>query len=563
MAETGTTIVNTTPTPLAGLVTAVKEMPPQRRFTALIAAAAVGSLLVGALLWGRAPEYKLLYANLSDRDGGAVIQALQQMNVPYKFSEGGGSIQVPAAQVHDVRLRLASQGLPRGGNVGFELMENQKFGLTQFQEQVNYQRALEGELARSIQSLAAVQSARVHLAIPKPSVFLREQQKPSASVLVSLYPGRTLDRAQVAGIMHLVSSSVADLPLASVSVLDQNGALLSAEANGKSSAQQDAQQLAYVHQIEASYIKRIVDILEPMVGRNNVRAQVTADVDFSEIEATAETYKPNQNPAEAVVRSQQMHDSSSVNPQQQGGVPGALTNQPAPAGTAPINTPPGQNTNTQQQQQASTSSRKESTTNYEVDKTVRHTRLPTGSIKRLSAAVVVNHRRVVETPAPAADGAIAAPTVKQVALSPEELEKINALVREAMGFAQARGDSLSIANVPFSEVETAAAADVLPFWQQPDNQAYAIKLGAGALAALVLLVFMLMRRRSRRKKEEAEQVLLAAQAALPNAAGGAALVDKTNGRSEYDEKLKAIRELAKNDPKVVASVVKNWVTKDE
>ena len=193
--------------------------------------AAVIAVMAGIWMWSQTPDYRVLFSNFSDRDGGAIVAALEQQNVPYRFAEGGSAILVPADKVHDIRLKLAAQGLPKGSGVGFELMENQKLGISQFLEQVNFQRALEGELARSIQSLAAVQSARVHLAIPKPSVFLREQQKPSASVLVSLYPGRTLDRAQVAGIMHMVSSSVADLPLASVSVLDQNGALLSAGAD--------------------------------------------------------------------------------------------------------------------------------------------------------------------------------------------------------------------------------------------------------------------------------------------------------------------------------------------
>src|SRR5262245_34403362 len=322
--------------PVPAFVQGFARLPGRNRIALLIAVAAVVAAVLAAVLWSGTSEYRVLFSNLSDRDGGAIVQALGQMNVPYKFSEGGGAILVPANQVHDVRLRLASQGLPRGGTVGFELMENQKFGTTQFQEQVNYQRGLEGELARSIQSLAAVQSARVHLAIPKPSVFLRETQKPSASVLVNLHPGRTLDRAQVAGIQHLVSASVPDLPLKAVSVVDQSGALLSGPAETRPGAQLDPGQLAYVNQLEASYVRRIQDILEPVVGRANVRAQVTTDLDFSESEATAETFKPNQSPQEAAIRSQQTRESASNTPGGPGGVPGALTNQPAPAATAPI-----------------------------------------------------------------------------------------------------------------------------------------------------------------------------------------------------------------------------------
>jgi flagellar M-ring protein FliF len=205
----------------------------QQTFGLMIGIAAILALVAGAWMWGQSSDYRVLYTNLSDRDGGAIITSLQQMNVPYKFTDGGGALLVPAAQVHEMRLRLAGQGLPKGGLVGFELMESQKLGTSQFQEQVNYQRALEGELARSIQALAAVQSARVHLAISKPSVFVREQQKPSASVMLNLHPGRTLDATQVSAIVHLVSSSIPDLPVKNVNIIDQNGNLLTAQVGSE------------------------------------------------------------------------------------------------------------------------------------------------------------------------------------------------------------------------------------------------------------------------------------------------------------------------------------------
>jgi len=200
---------------------------PQQKTGLMIAVAAMVALLAGMWMWGQTPDYRVLYSNLSDRDGGAIIDALQQQNIPYKFSEGGGALLVPANYVHEMRLRLASQGLPKGSLAGFELMENQKFGTSQFLEQVNYQRALEGELGRSMQTLAAVQAARVHLALPKPSVFVKEQQKPSASVVLTLHPGRTLDSGQINGIIHLISSSVPDMSAKNVTVLDQSGSLLS------------------------------------------------------------------------------------------------------------------------------------------------------------------------------------------------------------------------------------------------------------------------------------------------------------------------------------------------
>jgi len=315
------------------------QMSSQQKMGLMLAVSAIVALLAGGWMWTQAPEYKVLFSNISDRDGGAIIASLQQLNVPYKFADGGGAILVPANQVHDVRLKLAAQGLPKGGLVGFELMENQKFGTSQFLEQVNFQRALEGELARSIQALSAVSSARVHLAIPKQSVFVREQQKPSASVLLNLHPGRSLEPQQVNAIIHLISSSVPNLPVKNVTVVDQHGELLSKIDESGANTGLDPGQLKYVQAMEQSYIKRIEAILGPIVGQENVRAQVAADIDFSQSEQTDEIYKPNQNPADSAVRSQQTSESSSVG-QTEGGVPGALSNQPPEPATAPITTQP-------------------------------------------------------------------------------------------------------------------------------------------------------------------------------------------------------------------------------
>lgn len=530
----------------------LRALPPQRLFSLLLGAAALIAILVGVVLWGRAPDYKVLYANLSDHDGGAVVQALEQMNVPYKLSGGGSVVHIPGDQVHEVRLRLASQGLPRGGTVGFELLENQKFGLTQFQEQVNYQRALEGELSRSVQALSAVQSARVHLAMPKPSVFLREQQKPSASVLLNVYPGRTLSPEQVAGIRHLVSSSVPDLPVAAVSVLDQHGKLLSDDDGKRARTQLDEQQLAYTHQVEASYIKRIIDILEPIVGRDNVRAQVTADLDFSESESTDEIYKPNQDPSEASIRSQHTHESMN-RAETTGGVPGTLTNQPVPPATAPITEDPENPANTDQ---PTVNSRRDSTVNYEIDKTVRHTRTPTGTIKRLSAAVVVNYRPSM-SPAPAPDDEGEAVTEPQmVAFTADELAKIEALVKEAMGYTEARGDSLNVANVPFTVVAPPPAEEV-PWWKQPETIELGKELGKNLLigALILIILFGFVRPLLRGKREEPPLV--------PAPAELTAEVDEPMKENKYEELLSSTREIARSDPKMVASVVRNWVGQDE
>ncbi|NMG17453.1 flagellar basal-body MS-ring/collar protein FliF, partial [Aromatoleum bremense] len=298
------------------------ELGQRQKLAAAAAVAFAIAVVVGVWLWSRAPEYAVLFSNLEERDGGAIVAALQQQNVPYRFSPGGGAILIPSQMVHDVRLRLAAQGLPKGGLVGFELMENQKLGVSQFHEQVNFQRALEGELARTIQSIASVASARVHLAIPKQSGFLRDEQKPTASVMVNLHPGRTMDAAQIAGVVHLIASSVPQLANERVSVIDQSGTLLTTRADPLRNAGLDATQLSYVREVEASYIRRIEAILTPIVGAANFKAQVTADVDFNQVEQTAETYKPNPSPDQAI-RSQQSSEQETrqTGPQ---GVPGAL-----------------------------------------------------------------------------------------------------------------------------------------------------------------------------------------------------------------------------------------------
>ena len=528
-------------------------MQDQQKLSLMLVIAAVIALVAGAWMWSQAPDYRVLYTNVSDRDGGAIIAALQQMNVPYKFAEGGGAILVPGTHVHEVRLRLASQGLPKGSLAGFELMENQKLGSSQFLEQVNYQRALEGELARSIQSLSAVQNARVHLAISKPSVFVREQQKPSASVLLNLFPGRSLDPAQVSAIVHLISSSVPDLPVKNVTVVDQGGSLLSTPGNAMANAQLDASQLKYVQELEQNYIKRIEAILTPITGTNNVRAQVTADVDFSQVERAEEIYKPNQQASEAAaVRSQQSTESASGGPQAPGGVPGALSNQPPAQASAPITAAPAAAGNpaagvTGNAAAAASNTRKESTVNYEVDKTIRHIRQPVGGIKRLSVAVVVNYRKQTDTKGKSTHEPLAA----------EEIAKINDLVKEAMGYNKDRGDTLSVANSPFSVSEKEVIPGV-PFWKQPATFELAKEVGKHLLIAAIVLYLLLGVLRPFLAK-------LAQHRAVPVDVleHDAAAAARRTGIASYEQNLQVAKELAAKEPMIVANVVKDWVSGDE
>ncbi len=533
----------------------------------LAAAAAMVAVVAVAVMWARVPEYRVLYSNVSDRDGGEVIAALAQMNVPYRVAEGGTVLMVPADQVYDLRLKLASQGLPKGGAVGFELMDTQKFGISQFAEQVNYQRALAGELARSIQSVGAVQSARVHLAIPRQTVFVREQQKPSASVFVSMYPGRILDAAQVSAIQHLIASSVPELSARNVTIVDQAGNLLTAAGGNDVPTQLDATQLKYVHAVEASYATRIENILKPLVGADNVRAQVAAALDFTRVEETSESFKPNPSPAESSVRSQQTMENTNTAAQAAQGVPGALSNQPPGAATAPL-VAPGQTAQPGGAAPAqATSSQRETITNFEVDKVIRHSQGEVGALRRLSAAVVVNFKRDV-----GADGA-----VSYKPLTDPEIQQINALVRQAMGFNEARGDTVNVVNAPFSGEVLPDGEGVSSPWstfvQDMTTPAGVMQILKYFGAALVVLIVFRILRGTLRDLGRFERVkptvegLPGPGGARPQlagaGAGGEMLAVQDAAAANFDADLKAVKDLAKQEPRLVANVVKDWVGRGE
>ncbi|MDO9237569.1 MAG: flagellar basal-body MS-ring/collar protein FliF [Aquabacterium sp.] len=529
----------------------VLSLPMQRKLMLAGGVIAIVVIFAAMVGWGRDGDYRVLYSNLSDKDGGAIVAQLQQMQTPYKYSEGGGAILVPADKVHDLRLKMASAGLPKGSVVGFELMETQKFGVTQFQERLNFQRGLEGELVRSIQALASVQSARVHLALPNQNGFFREQQKASASVVLTLYAGRTLDRGQIAGIVHLVSSSVPEMSTKAVTIVDQTGTLISAQQNGSDQAGLDAQQLQYVHQIESNYTQRIRDILEPVVGKENLRAQVNADVDFSQIESTAEEYKPNQGQqASASIRSQQTTDQVGQGSATPSGVPGAASNQPPVPATAPINgaSQPLQGSSGSS---SNSSSRREAVTNYEVDKTVRVTRSATGTVKRLNAAVVLNHRTSTD-----AKGKTSTQPISQ-----EELDKLTALVRETIGFDDKRGDSVKVINTPFHVVKE--EPDSTPMWRTPEtvDMIRTLAVPAGLTLAALVVVFGAIRpaiKAAQEAQAEGAQHQLNAvvddQQELPDITEMPQLEGPTT-----DDRLLAARKFALENPAAMANVMRGWM----
>ncbi len=540
----------TAPAPVPGtpqLMQRFNELEQRQKMAGAAALALAISLLVGVWLWSRTPDYAVVFANLEERDGGAIVTALQQQNIPYRFSPGGSAILIPANMVHDVRLRLAAQGLPRGGLVGFEVMENQKLGVSQFLEQVNYQRALEGELSRTIQSIASVASARVHLAIPRQSGFLRDEQKPSASVMVNLYPGRSMESAQVAGIVHLVGSSVPHLAHDRVSVVDQNGNLLTQRADPLRNAGLDASQLAFVREVESGFARRIETILAPLVGRGNFRAQVAADLDFNQVEATAETFKPNPSPDQAI-RSQQTseqvtRDAGAI------GVPGALSNQPPVPATAPIVDPAVPGTVGTEGTEPRNSNRA-ATTNYELDRTIQHTRQAPGQVRRLSVAVVLNHR--TET--------LPNGQTRTVPLSDAEIDRITSLVREAAGLQQERGDTLTVTAAPFA-ADDDIAPEVLPAWRDAEIMDLA-KEGlkyALVLFAVMLVFFGVIRPLVRSVTPEPQKALEPPEPQMLEGDEGVSVTIGDPRHAGFDAKLMHARELARNDPRMVAGLIKDWM----
>lgn len=541
-----------------------------------VGGALVVAALMALLLWAGGPDYRVLYSNLSDNDGGRIIAALEQQGVPYKFAQDGHALLVPADKVYKLRLSLAEQGLPEAGNVGFKIMDKQPFGISQFAEQVNYQRGLQGELANSIEALRPVANARVNLALPKDSLFVRERQPAKATVVLTLRPGRTLGEGQVSAIVHMVASSVRDLAPDNVTVVDQDGRLLT--RNG-ANADLDGTQLDYQHEIEQRYRQRIVDILKPLVGADNVHAQVTAQLDFAKREETDERYAPNQGDNPAAVRSQQVSYSTSNGEGAAGGIPGALTNTPPGAAASPINNPaaatppasaPANGANPPPASAAAQGTgaqvargdvERQSTTNYEVDHSISHVQHHQGAVQRLSVAVVVNYRDQKQK-----DGSL-----KQVPLPAAELKQINDLTREAMGFSAQRGDTLAVVNSAFSAADAGAGED--SFWHRFDwgQLASTAARYLGVLIALLLLYRLVLKPLREHYRKYAGQALAprVAVAAGPDAAADADEPEAAPPRkprrksSTYESSLNDLKDMAKNDPGMVAMIVRNWVKRDE
>lgn len=557
----------------------------------IISGAASVALIAVLLMWAQSPEYRVLYSNLSEADGGRVLGELESRGVPYQFGAGGRALLVPAEKVHTLRLQLAEAGLPKGGAVGFELMEDQAFGISQFAEQINYQRGLEGELARSMESLGPVNRARVHLALAKDSVFVRKREPAKASVVLSLHSGRRLGDGEVTSIVHMVSSSVPGLIAEDVTVVDQNGRLLTQpDSNGLGL---DGTQLDYVSKIEQTYQDRIESILAPILGLGKVKAQVTADVDFSQREETTQTYAPNQPPNEASVRSHQSRVSFQGDDSYVGGIPGALSNTPPGAAPSPIEAPAdgeGGDETAGDDEDASSNAHldQDNVINYELDSSVMHTQHERGKVQRLSVAVVIDYREVAGEAGD--DGAISDAT--SAPLSDEEMAQVESLVRQAMGFSEERGDEVAVVNAAFST--TVQEHYTLAWWENSNNQRALFTLGRYLLVGLAaLLVYLLILRPFIRRATEAPVTndttesgsIINAQVGDDDEAedaktgkgssdgeegdtddqGAAAYENpvRTRALTPYELHMQELRDMATNDPRMVAMIVRNWMDTDD
>lgn len=526
-----------------------------------LAAIPLMALLWALIFWASAPTYRVIYSNLSETDAGAIISELERRAVPYQIAHGGQSISVPADEVYPLRLKLAEQGLPNGGNVDMSLMDDQRFGISQFNEHINFQRGLEGELTRSIESLGPVSRARVHLVMAKQSPFARDRQSASASVVLHLEPGRQLGDGEVSAIMHLVASSVQNLPVEKVTVVDRSGKLLSRPT--RSGDDLDNTQLSYIEEVEKSYVRRIETILTPILGKTNLKAQVTAEVDFSRREETAERYGRNQPPNEAAVRSQQINESYTGDADLARGIPGALSN--SPPYSPPITNGEGgpAEAGTEQTIGSQGSLNRDYLTNYELDRNVEHIQHRRGGVSRLSAAVVVNYK----VGADEEGNPIAVP------LSDEEMESIRSLVNKAIGFSEVRGDEVEVINASFTEIVETVEETI--WWQTPAMYDLAAQLLKYLLVLIVALIlwFKILRPLIRNQKElvEAQKAALI-QSQMPVAEeqedegdsdteGG--LPSFRRKRPAYDHNLKGFRNMAEEDPRLVASVMHSWINEKE
>ena len=545
----------------------IARSPAARQMLLLVAIAAAVALGVAVVLWSRGPNYGLLYAGLDQKDAAAVAQELQAGNTPFQLSADGSSIMAPAADLAGLRLKLASKGLPRGSATSSVMpASDSPFGMSDLAERTRYQQMLESDLSATIGGLQSVRAARVHLAMAKPSAFIRDNREASASVLVTLYPGRQLDASQVAAIVHLVASSVPGLDAREVSVVDQQGQLLTTDPSSPAAVGDDRLRMAT--RIENTYAQRIEELLTPLVGPGRVRAQVYADLDFSQSEKATETYG-HDHPA---LRSEQTSSERRGGGAAGGGIPGALSNQPPSLVAQPTAANPdaGKANPSAAASSATVASgdvSSSATRNFELDRTISHISDPAGRLARLTVAVVLDNKLADKGPATAGSAAGAASA--GVPFTAQELERLTELTKNAVGFDAARGDSVSVVNQPFQRPVAPEALPEPPLWERPGAMDL-IKQGIGVLIALLVAFGLLRpllrgvtRGTSNAKALPAPRPQISVRVAdEPEADGQPARLAGATPALEYEQRIGQARRLVGENSRQVAQVVRNWVSED-
>ncbi|WP_432471979.1 flagellar basal-body MS-ring/collar protein FliF [Amphritea sp. HPY] len=541
-----------------------------RQLGLMVGLAATIAIGFAVVLWSQEPDYRVLYNNVAFADANEIIEQLQFNNIPYKFDASGRAILVPDEKLHQARLRLAAEGFTGDNTVGFELLDKEQgLGTSQFMENARYRRGLEGELARTITSMIAIRKARVHLALPKQSVFVRDQRKPTASVFLELLAGRRLEQNQVAAIANLVASSIPQLASDDVTVVDQKGRLLNTR-EADVDVVLAAKQLEYTRKVEETMLNRVNSILQPVLGLGRFRAEVSTDIDFTSVEQTDEIY----NPELPSLRSEQVLDESTTGQNKASGVPGALSNQPPGASSVPETTADGLDAAGEgvlARQGGPKSARSQATRNYELDRSISYTRHQMGQVRRLSVAVVVDDLSTVNSDSG---------EVTRTPWSQNELDRLTILVRDAVGFSAARGDSVNVVNSPFA-VPEAFVEEEVPIWQQEWVWDIAKQVLAGLF--VLILVFGILRPIMKNLAGAAAQST--DKDAAEGEAGGIgaeleslemadiskdqvtfsgidnALAPTPNETYEYQ--LNAIRSMIAEDPAKVAQAIRQWVVENE
>jgi flagellar M-ring protein FliF len=534
----------------------IADIPGLKQAGLLIGVAAAVAVAIWLVVWSQGQNYSVLYGQLSERESGQVMDALTAAGIEYKLSPSG-AVSVPESKVQEARIRLATQGLPQSDSMGIEMIQKEStLGASSMMESARYQSVLETELARTIVKVQGVQSARVHLALPKPSVFVRDARKATASVLLQLYPGRRLEPGQVAAIVHLVASSVPELAASDVTLVDQSGTLLnSPDENAEQAA--STRQFEYTRKLEESYQQRIIDLLEPIIGPGRVRATVTADMDFTVTEETRENYDPQKT----AVRSEQTSTEQRRGGDGTEGIPGALSNEPPGTAGAPAlagAAAPGAAGAAQSTAAAGgpSSSSQRATRNFEVDRTLSYVKQPVGVLKRLNVGVVLDNWQKVD-----AEG-----KVTTTAMSDADIKRFSQLVRESIGLKDDRGDQLNVLNQAFKNNAPLGPVEGPPLWETPWVTQLAKQIvGAGLVLVVAFLVLRPLMKSLTKSVPRLRAGAVAGDAG--DLDGDRVSISGQGGKAiklapSFEQQIAAARTLVGQDPRRAAQVVKDWVSAD-